>query len=190
MPVFISEWNLNGERADGTPAQHAAFLAASLFWMQESSLAGACFFCAENYKDMKRGLLDDKNRLVEAARVLAMFARLPAQRVDARWNNPEFTVLAGRGGGKLGVMVSRNSAAAAAGPAALTLKLGGLGQPGLRQVDLCMEDAASAGGARSAEELPGSHRRGGQGRHGNPAAGNEGLLRPPRHHSACDRSGA
>ena len=145
VPVFISEWNMNGERADGTPAQHAAFLAASLFWMQESGLSGACFFCAENYRDLKRGLLDDQVRPVQAARVLAMFVRLPAQRVDARWNNPEFTVLAGRGGGKLGVMVSRNSAAAAAGPAALTLKLGGLGQPGLRKVDLCVEDAGSAG---------------------------------------------
>ena len=72
-----------------------------------------------------------------------MFARLPAQRVDARWNNPEFTVLAGRGGGKLGIMISRNSAAA--GTASLTLKLGGLGQPGLRKVDVWVEDAASAG---------------------------------------------
>ena len=51
--------------------------------------------------------------------------------------------LLGRDGGKLGVMIARNSPVA--GTAPLTLTLSGLGQPGPRQLEVCVEDAASAG---------------------------------------------
>ncbi|MFZ2655533.1 MAG: glycosyl hydrolase [Victivallales bacterium] len=170
-PIFITEWNYNSEAIGKTsPASQTAFIAAALYWMQQSRLTGACFFRIEYYRGfagnfIDRQLLNKDLKMMGPARVFKMFSMLPKQRIDARWDSSDLTVLAARENDIIATMVSRNGGAGdiigldyssnpvkyvesrvgeRGRPATLKAELLGL-EDGQYEVTIYLEDAGSAG---------------------------------------------
>jgi|GEM_PF-2551355 len=107
IPIFYTEWNLNAETPNFTPAQQAAFMGSSYFWMQESPITGALFFRVEVYGNNPMTLLNGTYEWRAPARVLKMFTSLPKYRVPVMDPPYAVTVLASKDTNRVAAMLSR-----------------------------------------------------------------------------------
>src|SRR5258708_2561814 len=123
-PVFFTEWNLDSQSLIETQAQHAAYMAAALYWMQTSPyVTGANYFRMEEYPLQppggqygtgNRSMLNSAYQIIEPGRVLTMFSMLPVNQVQATFLNTNgITALAAKDDSRstLATMISNTGTA-------------------------------------------------------------------------------
>lgn len=111
VPIFLTEWNFTAEKEAYTALQHSAYIASSLYWMQESPLEIAMLFRVEPYKKTLGSVLDARNQVRGPGRVLQMFSTLPADRLPVYDAPANVQILAARNKKSLHLLISRYDAA-------------------------------------------------------------------------------
>ncbi len=107
LPIFLTEWNLNANNLWGTKANLAAYMASSLFWMQDSPIEQANFFRVEPFGYADSSVLTSENEWRAPARIFRMYSLMPRPRVNTSALPVNVGVIASREGSRTAVMVSR-----------------------------------------------------------------------------------
>jgi hypothetical protein len=109
VPLFLTEWNAVGERPTEPRAKVGAYVAASLYWMQESPIDASFIFRVQPYRDTLGSLYNGRGEISSVGRIFRMFTELPDQRINLVTVIPGLDGLAARSGAdKLAVLLARH----------------------------------------------------------------------------------